>query len=324
MKCDFMKSMFIKPYRWAAVFSVLLTVSFVMVLLDTFVIPKAYEQVIPDIGTHEKENQETDQIKLLERKNYENAVQQGTQPTITDTYYKDGNIEISIETVYKYNTKIYIADVQIADPSYLKTALAGNIYGRNIKDTTSNMAKACNAILAINGDYYGFRDTGFVLRNGVLYRSIAREYGDDQALIIDKEGNFKIIHESQTDIEELNTDNIWQIFCFGPALVENGEIVVDKTTEVSKAKNSNPRTAIGQISRLHYVFIVSDGRTSESRGLSLYELAQELKERGCVTAYNLDGGGSSTMYFNGRVINNPTDGRKSGERKVSDIVYIGY
>lgn len=319
-----MKNIFIKPYRWAAVFSVLLTVSFVMVLLDTFVIPKAYEQVIPDGVIQEKENQETDQMKLLKRENYKNAVQQGIQPTVTDTYYKDENIEISIETVYKYNTKIYIADVQIADPSYLKTALAGNTYGRNIKDTTSNMARACNAILAINGDYYGFRDTGFVLRNGVMYRSIAREYGDDQALIIDKEGNFKVIHESQTDVEKLNIDDIWQIFCFGPALIENGEIVVDKTAEVSKAKNSNPRTAIGQISRLHYVFIVSDGRTRESRGLSLYELAQELKERGCVTAYNLDGGGSSTMYFNGRVINNPTDGRKSGERKVSDIVYIGY
>lgn len=69
---------------------------------------------------------------------------------------------------------------------------------------------------------------------------------------------------------------------------------------------------------------VSDGRTDESEGLSLLQLAQEFKERGCTIAYNLDGGGSSTMVFNGEVVNNPTDGRSIAEREVSDIVYFGY
>ena len=88
---------------------------------------------------------------------------------------------------------------------------------------------------------------------------------------------------------------------------------------------SNPRTAIGQISENHYVFIVSDGRTKDSEGLSLYELATFMKSLGCITAYNLDGGGSSTMYFNGNIVNNPTtNGKRVSERSVSDIVYIGY
>jgi exopolysaccharide biosynthesis protein len=56
--------------------------------------------------------------------------------------------------------------------------------------------------------------------------------------------------------------------------------------------------------------------------MSLSDLAQKFEERGCTVAYNLDGGGSSTMYFNGEVINNPTDGRHEGERKISDIIYI--
>ena len=60
---------------------------------------------------------------------------------------------------------------------------------------------------------------------------------------------------------------------------------------------SNPRTAIGVIGELHYLFVVADGRTSESEGLSLYELAQIMQKYGCITAYNLDGGGSSTLYF---------------------------
>ena len=75
---------------------------------------------------------------------------------------------------------------------------------------------------------------------------------------------------------------------------------------------------------LHYVFMVSDGRTSESEGLSLYEMAEVLKELGVKMAYNLDGGGSSSLYFNGEIINKPMNKGKLGERKVSDIVYIGY
>ena len=87
---------------------------------------------------------------------------------------------------------------------------------------------------------------------------------------------------------------------------------------------SNPRTAIGMIEPLHYVFVVCDGRTGESEGLSLYELAQFMRALGVDTAYNLDGGGSSTMVFQGELINNPTtSGSSIKERSVSDIVYIG-
>ena len=115
-----------------------------------------------------------------------------------------------------------------------------------------------------------------------------------------------------------------QVLSFGPALIENGEIAVSEDEEVGKAMTSNPRTAIGQIDSLHYVFVVSDGRTSASEGLSLSELASFMQSLGCKTAYNLDGGGSSTMVFNGTVVNNPTtNGTRISERKVSDIVYIG-
>ena len=86
---------------------------------------------------------------------------------------------------------------------------------------------------------------------------------------------------------------------------------------------SNPRTAIGIVDPLHYVFVVSDGRTKASEGLSLRELAQIMQELGVKTAYNLDGGGSSTMVFQGRVVNNPTtNGKRVSERSVSDIVCI--
>jgi len=95
--------------------------------------------------------------------------------------------------------------------------------------------------------------------------------------------------------------------------------------EVGKAMTSNPRTAIGQISDLHYVLVVADGRTDESAGLSLSEIAEFMQGLGVTTAYNLDGGGSSTMVFNGTAINNPTtNGNRIKERSVSDIVCIAY
>ena len=110
---------------------------------------------------------------------------------------------------------------------------------------------------------------------------------------------------------------------FGPALIEDGAIAVSAGDEGGRAKASNPRTAVAVIDELHYLFVVSDGRTGESEGLSLYELAVYLQSKGAQTAYNLDGGGSSTMVFMGRVVNQPTSGRSIRERSVSDIVYIG-
>jgi len=301
-----MKRFFMKPYRWAILFSLLLMGSATFVLLDTFVIPQSIQKVQTKSDT-QTEDTTTSQSSVV----------------LTDNSYQDDNIKITIETVQKYNSTIYIADIQVSDASYLKTAFANDTYGRNIKDTTSDMASANKAIFAINGDYYGFRDGGYVLRNGVLYRSTARKAGDDGALVIDAAGDFSIIHESQVSAKSLG-DDISQILSFGPSLIENGQITVSSSSEVSQSMSSNPRTAVGQISSLHYVIIVSDGRTSASTGLSLLELAQEFKDRGCTTAYNLDGGGSSTMYFNGKVINNPTDGKTTGEREVSDIVYFGY
>ena len=239
---------------------------------------------------------------------------------ITENSYQDENIKITItETVYN-DTTCYIADVQVSDISYLKTALAQASYGRNIKETVSDMAAGNNAILAINGDYYGFRDYGYVIRNGVLYRSNGKG-NEDLAILSD--GSFMLFSEDEISAEELAAQGALQVLSFGPGLVDDGEIIVSENAEVAQSKSSNPRTAIGMISPLHYVFVVSDGRTDESEGLTLYELAQVMQDAGCTVAYNLDGGGSSTMVFNGTVINNPTGGRGSSERKVSDIVYIG-
>lgn len=244
--------------------------------------------------------------------------------TVTETSYSDENIQIEIQTLREYDTDIYIADIILNSIDYLKTAFANDTYGKNIRETTSNIAENKNAILAINGDYYGFRNNGFVLRNGVIYRDSARDGSDNEALAINADGSFSIIDENTSDLEEVLASGALQAFSFGPSLIQNHEITVTQDSEVSQSMQSNPRTAIGIIDNLHYIFLVSDGRTSANEGLSLYELAEIMQDLGCSTAYNLDGGGSSTMYFNGSLVNQPTSGHRSGERKVSDIVYIGY
>ena len=239
----------------------------------------------------------------------------------TENSYSDGNVTITIQEMRAYDSTIYVADVVLSSPEYLQTAFANSTFGRNVTARTSSIAENANAVLAINGDYYGARQSGYVIRNGVIYRSKANRNAED--LVIYQDGSFGIINESEISAQALLDNGAWNVLSFGPALLIDGEIAVSSGEEVGRAMASNPRTAIGIVDDLHYLFVVSDGRTNASEGLSLRELAQVLKELGAKTAYNLDGGGSSTMVFQGKVINNPTtNGKNISERSVSDIVCI--
>ena len=240
--------------------------------------------------------------------------------TVLGTYESD-EATITLSQYTYEDTEVYVADVTLSSAQYLKTAFAEDTYGKNVTETTSEMAEANDAILAINGDNYGSQESGYVIRNGVIYRDDA---GDNDILCIFTDGSMKIYSPSEYSAEELLEMGVWQAFSFGPALVENGKVSVSEDEEVGKAMASNPRTAIGMIDELHYLIVVSDGRTSESEGLSLSQLAEFMESLGATTAYNLDGGGSSTMVFQGEVVNNPTTtGNSIKEREVNDIVYIG-
>lgn len=297
-----------KGYAYASIFGLLLTASFSYSMLKTFVIAETISTVSNTASTS----------------NAEATSKAAETATVTDTSYSDDNISVTLTKKTVNNTQVYVADVTVSSAEYLKTALANNTYGTNVTAKTSETAANNNAILAVNGDYYGANTTGYVIRNGVVYRDTVREDASNGDLAIYKDGSFKIIYENEISADQLVKDGVVNLLAFGPALVENGEIVVNTKSEVGQSMASNPRTAIGIIDENHYIIIVSDGRTSESQGLSLYEMAEVMKSYGVKTAYNLDGGGSSTMYFNGRVINKPTTNGNISERAVSDIVYIGY
>lgn len=301
------------------VFALILAAYTVYAALDTFVIVRVLTPDTLPTATAEASTAPTEAPTTVPTA----TEQAATVPISTDTEYHDDQIDIVLTTMRVENTTVYVADVQIADISLLKTALAGNTYARNLTETTSVQAANAGAILAINGDYYGAQERGYVLRNGVLYRASAQSGTD--ALVIGADGNFRIINEGETSADTLVREGAWQVLTFGPALINGGQVTVSSSDEVGRAMTSNPRTAIGQISEGHYLLVVSDGRTKESAGLSLRQLAELMQSLGAQIAYNLDGGGSSTMVFQGRVVNNPTtNGRSIRERSVSDIVYIGY
>lgn len=319
--------------RWYAISSVLILLWSLWTLLDAFIIPRdiiAAADIVEENASEETLSEEeiseesADPAAVSEAdEEEEERIRLLTNPVITDTTYNNGEVSIEIRYMRTLYTDVYIADITMTDPSYLGTALAEGSFGRNLTDLTSNIAEQNNAILAINGDYYGFRDTGYVIRNGYLYRSVSSKDPKQEDLVFYEDGSVDIVKEADFTAEELWEKGAEDVFSFGPGLVIDGEISVEEGEEVKRAQVTNPRTAFGVISPLHFLFVVSDGRTDENVGLSLLELAGLMKDLGCVTAYNLDGGGSSTIWFNGKVLNKPTTfGDTIAERKISDIVYI--
>ncbi|MEI8201169.1 MAG: phosphodiester glycosidase family protein [Eubacteriales bacterium] len=219
----------------------------------------------------------------------------------------------------------YVADVVLSDASNLKTAFARDQFGTNIIENTSVIAAGNNAVFAVNGDYYGFRTDGIEIRNGVIYRDNPVRTG----LAFYLDGSMKVYDETTASADQLLADGVWNTLSFGPAILVDGvipdnidNVEVDTNVGNHSIQGNQPRTGIGVIDDNHFVFIVVDGRSKGySIGVTMPEFAEIFKNLGCTTAYNLDGGGSSTMYFKGSVINNPLG--KGQERGVSDILYIG-
>lgn len=247
---------------------------------------------------------------------------------VTDTSYTSDAAGITISTVTtgsgESTVTYYVADVVLDDATSLRSAFAQNAFGENITETTSAIAEDNGAVFAVNGDYYGFRDSGIVVRNGVAYR----DEGAREGLALYADGTVEIYDETTTTADELVADGVWNTLSFGPAILADGAIVdgiedveVDTNVGNHSIQGDQPRTAVGVIDTNHLVFVVVDGRSAGySEGVTMTELAEIMQGLGATTAHNLDGGGSSTMYFDGELVNDPLG--KGQERGTSDILYI--
>jgi exopolysaccharide biosynthesis protein len=256
------------------------------------------------------------------------VAQAANSGTSTATTYSSATANIAIETVQtgSGNQKItyFVADVEVTDATIVRSAFANDQFGRNIIANPSEIAADVNAVLAINGDYYGFRDTGIVIRNGVVFQ----DSGARQGLAFYTDGSARLYDEKTTNAQQLLDAGVWNTLSFGPGLVTDGKVVdgiddveIDTNFGNHSVQGNQPRTGIGLIDSNHLLFVVVDGRSDGySRGVSMTELAQIFLDRGAKVAYNLDGGGSSAMIFKGALVNNPLG--KGEERGTSDILYV--
>lgn len=227
--------------------------------------------------------------------------------------YHDETLDIQVHKLRAFDTPLFIAYVQIADASQFRTEQARK-YPSEATARVPVIAKKVNAPFAVNADWFIFHNAGVVYRQGELLRN--RVHSDYDGLFVDMNGDFHILAPLSDEGVAALPDDILHSFCFGPALVVDGEIWDNSDREVTYKQ----RMAIGQLDELTYVLVCCDGpEEKDSIGMSIPQMAQILHALGAQQAYNLDGGQSTYMYFNAAKVN----GQKAGKgRAVGDIIYF--
>ena len=241
---------------------------------------------------------------------------QKTEVGDTKSYIsKDINVSLTKHVTGEGNGQVtyFVADIYIRNIENFRTAFAKGEYGHGLRDDTVTMAQENNAVIAISGDYYGTREEGIVIRNGKLYRDVLLE----DVCVLYYDGTMETYTADEFDIDQAVNKGAYQAWSFGPKLLDNGEV---PSTFNSGVMPDNPRSAIGYVEPGHYYFVLVDGRDrGYSKGMRIEELAQLFHDLGCKEAYNLDGGQSAVMAYDGELANKPA----GGGRMISDILYIG-
>lgn len=265
---------------------------------------------LTESGEAEAAAEETDKTPIAEK-----FADKFTDTVVrTADSYSSPDLAITVTEVNEGNLTYYVADVYVRDITCFRTALAENTYGSGFRDSIEGMAALNDALLAVNGDYYGNTNEGVVIRNGVIYRANAT---DCDVCVLYYDGTMKVMPGSSFSVEEAVADGAWQAWTFGPALLDTDGSTISSFSSTKRIISSNPRTAIGYYEPGHYCLVVVDGR-GESSGITLPRLSQLFYDLGCTAAYNLDGGNSSVMVWGDEVINNPS----GGGRESSDALLI--
>lgn len=237
---------------------------------------------------------------------------------VTENSYTSPEVSIHIETAtVKYGNResvYYIADVYVASlANFLTHTAHGQMKYFDTQDA-AEMANEANAILAISGDFLTYQKSGFLMRNGQLYASDR----NNTACVLYADGTMETFDKGAYTIEDVLAKDPVQVWSFGPALLDESGMVKDKYDVSTAVSYPNPRAAIGYYEPGHYCLVVVDGRQDHSYGLTIPQLAQVFQDLGCTAAYNLDGGGSAVMIFNGQVYSH----QSNGGRDLGDILIV--
>lgn len=194
-------------------------------------------------------------------------------------------------------------------------------------ELTSQIARDNGAVAAVNGGGFtdsssgdskwtgtGGKPVGILMSNGKILYNDLKEDEERDVVAITKSGALLVGPHS---LKELNELGATEAISFGPALVVNGRGTIKSG---DGGWGIAPRTAIGQRKDGAILLLVIDGRQTTSVGATLKDVENIMLQYGAVNATNLDGGSSSTMYYEGDVINNPCD--PLGERSVPSAIFV--
>ncbi|HBI85608.1 MAG TPA: hypothetical protein DDX71_04885 [Ruminococcus sp.] len=239
----------------------------------------------------------------------------------TDHSYRSHDIYIDLSTCEYADSNCYIADIYVRKLENFKTAFEHDEFVNGPQENMYDMAARTNAILAINGDFTGGHENGVVIRDYVLYRDQPRN--DVGVLFYD--GTYEIYGRNECDTAALLASGACDSMTFGPALVKNGNTITGQTSSMLGEKH--PRSGFGYYEPGHYCFVAADGRgMGGSAGVTCDEFAALFGDvLGCYQAYNLDGGKTSQLWFDGACFNQPDgfNGNPHSLRGLTDIFYIG-
>jgi len=171
-----------------------------------------------------------------------------------------------------------------------------------------SVAKQADAVFAVSGDYYSWRKEGLALRNGELLRGSVDWRWD--VCVLYRDGRMESFERGHYGAGLAQNPDIWHIFSFGPALLDEAGRALAAFHAEGQHKNGAPyttnpahygartaRIALGYYEPGHYVFVNVEYPGKRSAGMRMDELAQFMESLGCAKAYNLDGGQTARMWF---------------------------
>ncbi|MEF9960976.1 MAG: phosphodiester glycosidase family protein [Niameybacter sp.] len=234
-----------------------------------------------------------------------------------DATYVSDTLNIQLEHIEDkaQQMEYWIATVQVQDMQQVQAAFANDTFPGKDKQFVSTIARQHDAILAINGAATGFNDVGIVIRNGIIYRD---EVFDCAPLEMRQDGTLFIGEYGKRTASQMLEDGTVHTWDFSPDLIVDGK-VANYAAQPWFSTDRAPRTLIGQRTPYEYIIIVADGRRPNCPGMTYQEAVDIYQALGCTWAYALDGGGSTTLYFKGKVVNHPS---RFIQRPYSDILYF--
>jgi len=231
-----------------------------------------------------------------------------------ETSYRSENVAIEVNTIEMFDSIVHIADIYINDITSLRTAVFSEFDRRYMH--TLDMSREAGALVSVSGDhFYAHLQSGvFAIRNGQLYAEEPNKKQD--ACVLYYDGAMETYKPDEIDLDAIYARDPYQVWYFGPGLLDDeGNALTEFKSTVA---GENPRSAIGYFEPGHYCFVMVEGRKNNSVGVTLVQLAQIFEELGCKSAYNLDGGQTAVMTWNGEL-----KSRLIGSgREVADILYI--